>query len=59
VPPLLPISAPSVDIQSDLHRLADTGWFDKLDVNLDHTFDQGFLDSSAIRKLLKGVSLSL
>jgi phospholipase C len=59
VPPVLPISAPSVDAQSDLHRLAETGWFDKLDFNLDHTFDQGFLDSSAIRTLLKGVSLSL
>lgn len=41
-----------VDAQSDLHRLAETGWFDQLDVNLDHRFEDGFLSPSTILQAL-------
>ena len=36
--------------KSDLHRLAETGWFDKLQVNIDHRFEDGFLSPSTIRR---------
>jgi hypothetical protein len=48
VPPLLPVSLP----KSDMHLLAETGWFDHLKVNIDHKFEDGFLSPSTIRKLL-------
>ena len=47
-PDVVPTSAP----KSDLHRLAETGWFDDLGVNLDHRFEDGFLRPSDIRALL-------
>jgi phospholipase C len=45
VPRVIPSSAPPM---SDLHRLAETGWFDKLKVNIDHRFEDGFLRPSDI-----------
>ena len=48
VPRVIPSSLP----MSDMHRLADTGWFDHLKVNIDHRFEDGFLSPSTIRKLL-------
>lgn len=48
----LPLSAPATDAVSDLHRLAETGWFDGLGFALDHRFEDGFLRPSDIREVL-------
>lgn len=48
IPRVVPSSLP----KSDLHRLAETGWFDKLKVNVDHRFEDGFRSPSTIRKVL-------
>ena len=38
--------------KSDLYRLAETGWFDTLPVDIDHRFEDGFLSPSTIKALL-------
>lgn len=48
VPRVIPSAAP----KSDLHRLAETGWFETFKVNLDHRFEDSFLRSSNIKALL-------
>ena len=48
VPRVLPIDGPT----SDVYRLAETGWFDKLPVDVDHRFEDGFLSPSTIKALL-------
>ncbi len=52
VPSLIPSKAPASPPMSDLHRLAETGWFDHLDVNIDHRFEDGFLRPSDILEAL-------
>ena len=52
VPTLIPSKAPAAPPMSDLHRLAETGWFDHLDVNIDHRFEDGFLRPSDILEAL-------
>ena len=51
LPKITPLGVSS-DVQSDMHRLADTGWFDKLPINIDHKFEDGFLRPSDILKVL-------
>ena len=48
VPKVIPSALP----KSDLHRLAETGWFDNLKIDLDHKFEDSFLSPSSIRALL-------
>ncbi len=54
LPRLIPSRAPVVaePPKSDLHLLAETGWFDHLPVDLDHRFEDGFLRPSTIKALL-------
>lgn len=57
-PPVLPISLPvavPAIPPSDLHRLAETGWFDGLGFDLDQRFEDGFLRPSDIRAVLRAV----
>ncbi len=50
----LGIAGPTDDLPpSDLHRLAETGWFDHLAFDLDHRFEDGFLRPSDITDLLR------
>jgi phospholipase C len=50
----LPVSnGVASDAASDLYRLAETGWFDGLPVNVDHRFEDGFLRPSEITALLR------
>jgi phospholipase C len=55
LPKVTPLGV-STDAQSDLHRLADIGWFDHLRVNIDHKFEDGFLRPSDIRTLLAALA---
>jgi phospholipase C len=50
--PRLPIAH---DSASDLHRLAETGWFDTLPVNIDHRFEDGYLRPSDIKAAVRGL----
>jgi phospholipase C len=53
VPRVIPSSVHAPEPpQSDLHRLAETGWFDHLKVNIDHRFEDGFLRPSNIVQAL-------
>ena len=56
VPRVSPLSAPPESV-SDIHRLAETGWFDDLAVNLDHRFEDGYLRPSEIKALLAAVGV--
>ena len=49
-----PLPAPSTGDgpKSDIYRLAETGWFDKLPVNIDHRFEDSYLSPSTIKALL-------
>jgi phospholipase C len=38
--------------KSDVYRLAETGWFDKLPVDIDHRFEDCYLSPSSIKSLL-------
>jgi phospholipase C len=44
---------PLTDAVSDLHRLAETGWFDGLGFAVDHRFEDGFLRPSDVRAALR------
>jgi phospholipase C len=49
VPQLIPTKGPVPEPpMSDLHRLLEIGWFDKLKINIDHRFEDGFLRPSTI-----------
>ena len=52
IPAVIPSKAPVDPPMSDLHRLAETGWFDHLKVNIDHRFEDGFLRPSDILEAL-------
>jgi phospholipase C len=53
--PIVPGALP----QSDLHRLAETGWMDGRKVRLDHRFEDAFLRPSDIRQVLANGRRSL
>jgi hypothetical protein len=42
-PPLVPVSTASASEGSDLHRLAEIGWFDNLPVRIDWRIEDSFL----------------
>jgi phospholipase C len=52
---LLPAPARTLE-QNDLFRLADTGWFDGLGLDLDHRLEDGFLHRSDIVDVLRTVA---
>jgi hypothetical protein len=64
IPRLIPSKGPNLGMSaeppmSDLHRLAELGWFDKLKVNIDHRFEDGFLRPSDIVDALSAKASAL
>ena len=57
MPRLIPSKGPVDPPVSDLYRLAETGWFDHLRVNIDHRFEDGFLRPSTILEALSSMAL--